>query len=98
MRVGKFPPLRGTIIGLDEEQFLLYTSGFTPRIRTYAGHSIPNPLKISYEGESTRSKIAEEILGLTKLNWNTASFSTYLPITIKFASEVGKVLSELPPE
>lgn len=98
MRVGKFPPLRGTIINLDSERFLLYTSGYTPRIRTYPGHSIPNPLMIKHRGDSTREDLSAEILGLTKLNWNTASFSTYLPITIKFATEVGKILSELPPE
>ena len=33
---------------------------------------------------------------LVKWNWNTTSFSTYLPITLKFADEVGKILSELP--
>lgn len=98
MRVGKFPILRGTLINLDTERFLLYTSGYTPRIRTYPGHSIPNPLKIKHKGDSTRIELAAEILGLTKLNWNTASFSTYLPITIKFATEVGKILSELSPE
>ncbi len=96
MRVGKFPPLRGTIIHLDDDKFLLYSSGYTPRIRTYPGHSIPNPLRIHHEGDSTSQEIAREILGLTKLNWNTTSFSTSLPITIKFASEVGKILSELP--
>ncbi|MDE2589068.1 MAG: hypothetical protein KGL95_05330, partial [Patescibacteria group bacterium] len=98
MRVGKFPIIRGTIINLDDEMFLLYTSGYTPRIRTYAGHSIPNPLKIKHKGDSTRKELASEILGLTKLNWNTASFATYLPITIKFANEVGKILSELSEE
>jgi len=53
---------------------------------------------IKHRGDSTREDLSAEILGLTKLNWNTASFSTYLPITIKFATEVGKILSELPPE
>lgn len=96
MRVGKFPPLRGTIINLDRNRFLLYSSGYTPRIRTYPGHSIPNPLMIHYEGDSTMQEITREILGLTKLNWNTTSFATFLPITIKFAHEVGKILSELP--
>jgi hypothetical protein len=98
MRIGKFPPLRGTIIIIDDENFLLYTGGFTPRIRTYAGHSIPNPLKIKHRGDSSKKEVASEILGLTKLNWNTTSFSTFMPITIKFANEVGKILSELPEE
>lgn len=96
MRVGKFPLLRGTIIHLGDDRFLLYSSGYTPRIRTYPGHSILNLLKIHHEGDSIAQEIAREILGLTKLNWNTTSFATSLPITIKFASEVGKILSELP--
>lgn len=95
LRVGKFPTLRGTIIHLNEEEFLLYTSGYTPRLRTYPGHSIPNPLLIKHKGDSEKRLISEEILGLTKLDWNTASFSTFSPITIKFAGEVGKILSEL---
>lgn len=63
------------------------------RIRSYAGHRIPNALRIEHIGDS-QNEVAKEILGLTKLNWNTA-FSTSLPITIRFADEVGKVLSEL---
>ena len=96
MRTGQFPPLRGTMIHLGTYNFLLYSSGFTTQVRTYPGHSIPTPLNIRHEGDSDSMTIAREILGLTKLNWNTASFSTALPITIKFATEVGKVLSELP--
>lgn len=96
MRAGMFPPLRGTIINLDEDSFLLYSSGYTSQIRTYPGHSIPTPLKIKHDGESSNEEVAKEILNLTKLNWNTTSFSTSLPITIKLAREVGKILSEMP--
>lgn len=96
LRSGRFPALRGTIIRLETSRFLLYASGFTPRIRTYPGHRIPRPLDVQHEGDSSPQELAREILGLTKLNWNTASFSTHLPITIKFAEEVGKILSEYP--
>ncbi|MGB6464494.1 MAG: hypothetical protein WBF38_09775, partial [Nitrosotalea sp.] len=98
LRMGVYPVLRGTLIKTDENSNLLYTSGFSPRIRTYAGHRIPNPLRITHIGDSSKPEIASEILGLTKLNWNTTSFSTFLPITLSFANEVGKVLSELPEE
>lgn len=98
LRMGAYPVLRGTMISLDDDSVLLYSSGFSPRIRTYAGHRIPNPLTITHIGNSSKEEIAEEILGLTKLNWNTTSFSTFLPITLSFADEVGKVLSELPKE
>lgn len=98
LRMGTYPVLRGTMISLDYDTVLLYSSGFSPRIRTYAGHRIPNPLRITHIGDSTKEEVAEEILGLTKLNWNTTSFSTFFPITLSFANEVGKVLSELPKE
>ena len=96
LRSGRFPALRGTIVLLGDGRFLLYASGFTPRIRTYPGHHIPRPLEIRHEGDSSPQELAREILGLTKLNWNTASFSTHLPITVTFAQEVGKILSESP--
>lgn len=95
MRGGNYPVLRGTLITLTEDQHLLFTSGYTPRIRTYPGHSIPQPLFITHIGDSEIKDICEEILGLTKLNWNTTSFSTYLPITLAFSGKVGKVLSEI---
>ena len=95
IRLGNYPVLRGTLIEINQKEFLLYSSGFSPRIRSYAGHRIPNALRIEHIGDSQNNEIAKEILGLTKLNWNTTAFSTALPITIRFAEEVGKVLSEL---
>jgi len=95
LRLGNFPVLRGTMIDIDKNEFLLYTSGYSPRIRSYAGHRVPNPIRIIHKGDSSKEEVAREILGLTKLNWNTTSFSTHSPITIKFAEGVGKILSEL---
>jgi hypothetical protein len=97
LRTGKYPVLRGTVISLTPNQHLLYTTGFTARIRTYPGLRIPKPLLITHDGDSETELICREILGLTKLNWNTTAFSTQLPITLEFAQRVGKVLSELPP-
>jgi hypothetical protein len=95
LRTGKYPVLRGTVVSLTPDQHLLYTTGFIPRVRTYPGHRIPRPLLITHHGDSEIRLICSEILGLTKLNWNTTAFSTQLPITLEFAQRVGKVLSEL---
>jgi len=95
MRGGNYPVLRGTLVSLTDTQHLLFSSGYTPRIRTYPGHSIPQPLFITHIGDSEIKEICEEILGLTKLNWNTTSFSTFLPITLAFSNKVGRVLSEI---
>jgi len=98
LRTGKYPVLRGTAISLTKNECLLYATGYTPRIRTYPGHRIPLPLHIIHNGESEINTICKEILGLTKLNWNTTQFSTQYPITLEFAMRVGQVLSELPEE
>ncbi|MFH1472116.1 MAG: hypothetical protein ABIF85_04390 [Nanoarchaeota archaeon] len=95
LREGSYPVLRGTVISLSSTEHLLYTSGYTPRIRTYPGHRIPQPLFIHHIGDSEIKDVCDEILGLTKLNWNTTAFSTYLPITLAFSEKVGQVLSEL---
>ena len=96
LRTGKYPVLRGTVISLTPNQHLLYTAGFTPRVRTYPGLRIPKPLLVTHYGDSEIALVCSEILGLTKLNWNTTAFSTQLPITLEFAQRVGKILSEIP--
>lgn len=98
LRTGKYPILRGTVISLTPNQYLLYTTGYTPRIRTYPGHRVPRPLLITHYGDSEIRVICSEILGLTKLDWNTTVFSKQVPITLGFAQSVGKVLSEIPPD
>lgn len=95
-RIGQYPVLRGTIIHLTDNQCLLFTSGYIPRIRTYPGNRIPKPLLITRSGDSEMREICKEIMGLTKLNWNTTAFATYYPITLEFSQKVGKVLSESP--
>lgn len=96
LRTGDYPILRGTVIQISDNEYLLYTAGYIPRLRTYPGHRIPIPLRIKNIGDSEISLICSEILGLTKLNWNTTQFSTQNPITLEFAKRVGDVLSELP--
>lgn len=95
LRQGNFPVLRGTLIRIKEGEFCVYTSGYAPRLRTYPGRRVPEALYVHHEGVSQPKVLAEEVLGLTKLNWNTTTFATRMPITLEFARQVGKVLSEL---
>jgi hypothetical protein len=96
VRSGQYPVLRGTLVYMSDNKCLLFTSGYIPRIRTYPGHRIPKPLLITHIGDSEMKEECKEIMGLTKLNWNTTAFSTFLPITLEFSQKVGRVLSELP--
>lgn len=97
MRAGEHAPLRGTVVQLQPRNYLLFTQGYVPFFRLYPGMRIPHPLEIvEHHGDSTPQQVCEEILALTKLNWNNCSFAGGLPITLRFAQNVGKIIAELP--
>jgi len=90
---GKYPVLRGTLLSLDKSTGVLYTTGYIPIYETYPGVHIPKPIEISiYEGETTLKKVSEEILALTKLNFNNCNYYDSLPITLRFAQKVGEII------
>lgn len=97
MRLGKKRPLRGTVVQLGERNYLLFGNGYIPYLRAYPGKRIPRPLEIvEHHGASTAQTVCHELLALTKLNWNSCAFGSSIPITIRFARDVGKILTELP--
>lgn len=95
-RPGIFPPIRGSWAKFSDTEFLLYTVGYTPYLRTYPGPRVPWPLAImEHHGDSPWDIVLREILSLTKLNWNTADFACSMPITIAFSRRVGQILAEI---
>lgn len=95
MRLGHKPPLRGTAIILEPRRYLLYTVGYIPYFKEYPGMRTPRPLEImEHIGDASPYDICREIMGLTKLNWNSCAFFNSSPITISFARSVGKILTE----
>lgn len=97
-RTGAYPPLRGTYVKFSDTDLLLYTSGYVPFLRTYPGIRVPQPMEIlEHHGDSPWLTVLEEILALTKMNWNTADFANAQPITLAFSQKVGRILAELPP-
>jgi hypothetical protein len=97
MRIGKRPVLRGTVVLLAPRHYLFFGNGFVPYLRAYPGKRLPRPLEvIEHHGDSPATIVCQELLALTKLNWNTCSFGSSLPITLRFARDVGKILCEVP--
>jgi len=96
LRSGKYPVLRGTLISLTPNEHLLFSHGYSPRLRSYPGHRVPDPLLIQHHGDTEMQIVCKEILGLTKLDWNTISFNKKMPITLAFSKKVGLVLAEFP--
>ncbi|WP_425403540.1 argonaute/piwi family protein [Hwanghaeella sp.] len=95
-RAGDYPPLRGTVINLGRDA-VLFTRGSNPVYRTYPGLRSPNPLLLRpHINDTPITEIADEILALTKMNWNTTQFDGALPIPIHAARKVGKVLKHVP--
>jgi hypothetical protein len=96
-RPGDFPPLRGTYVKFSDRDFVLYTTGFVPFLRTYPGARIPQPTEVlEHFGDSPWNTVLSELLAMTKLNWNTADFAARDPITIAFSNRVGEILAEIP--
>lgn len=90
---GKYPVIRGTLLTLDQTTGVLYTTGYIPIYETFPGVHIPRPIEINiYEGEAPIKKVAEEILALTKLNFNNCNYYDSLPITLRFAQKVGEII------
>lgn len=74
-REGRYPPLRGTMLSLDGRNHLLYTRGSVPYYATYPGMYVPRPLKFqTAQGDESSRQLAQELLALTKLNWNNTQF------------------------
>ena len=49
-------------------------------------------------GEADIKTVLQDILRLSKLNYNSCKFGDGYPITLKFAGKVGDILTTLPPE
>jgi hypothetical protein len=96
-REHSYPPLRGTLLSFDEKNHLLYTKGSVPYYETSTSKYIPNPLQIRiFRYDESPDVIFQEILGLTKMNWNNTQFDRRLPITLECARRVGDILKYLP--
>jgi hypothetical protein len=96
-RDGDYPVLRGTALMLDERNANLWTDGYLPQLDTYIGAETPNPLFItalrSKQAMPPMKTIFNDIMGLTKINYNSCNFNDGLPVTVRFANMVGDVLT-----
>jgi hypothetical protein len=98
-RKGIYPPVRGTVVQIGMGDYILFTKGWTPYHRTYAGLRVPLPLEIvEHYGDAPLETICKEIFALTKMNWNSADFCIREPITLAYSREVGKILAYVPEE
>ena len=95
--IDSYPIDRGTCIKLSNRNALLWTHGVVPSIKAYrkyyqGGRCIPSPLKITkYYGKGDLKTIAKEIIGFTKMNWNSFNLYTKLPATIDTSNTLAQI-------
>jgi hypothetical protein len=96
-RPGAYPVIRGSAILIGDRSAYLWTTGYVPRLDTYMGPETPNPISVRVlRGDCPIETVLKDVLGLTKLNFNSCLYNDRLPVTINFANEVGDVLISAP--
>lgn len=98
---GNYPVKRGTLVKLDADLALLWVHGVSNVVESgrnyYQGkRRIPAPLVIRrHAGRSDLLLVAREILGLSKMNWNSFELYTKVPATIESSRQIARIGSLL---
>lgn len=95
-----YPVSRGTVVRVDDFSALVWVHGVTNVVgnrKYYQGkRRIPAPLTVRRHcGQSDIKDLATEIIGLSKMNWNTFDLYTKLPATVQSSNEIARIGSLL---
>ncbi len=91
------PVIRGTAMMQNDRSGYLWSSGYVPYLKTYPGRETPVPLRVNIDrGEASLKTVMHDIMGLTKLNFNSCIFGDSRPVTLRFADAVGEILTAGP--
>ena len=91
------PLVRGMYLTLHPRKGYLWTKGFVPRLQTYQGREVPKPMSIEIcHGDADITQVMKDVLGLTKVNFNRCDFADGVPVTLRFADQVGEILTATP--
>jgi SIR2-like protein len=96
-----YPVSRGSVVRIDDYTALVWVHGVTTAVsdnrRYYQGkRRIPAPLTVRRHcGHSDIRQLSTEILGLSKMNWNTFDLYTKLPATVQSSNEIARIGSLL---
>jgi hypothetical protein len=98
-RPGTVPIMRGLAHKSTSSRAYLWSTGYVPRLDTYPGWETPNPILVEIvRGDQKIETVLSDVLGLTKLNYNSCDFSASMPVTLSFADAVGEILMAAPSE
>ncbi len=87
-RPGDYPVIRGTALQIGERHAFLWTAGYAPRLDTFMGPETPNPISVKVLSNCSLQAVLSDVLGLTKINFNSCLHNDRLPVTLRFANAV----------
>lgn len=82
LRYGSYPPKVGTVCTVNGDRSYLFTSGFTPERGTCPGPHVPQPFEVRCIGPEGPIAAAQDVLNLTRMNWNTAEIRGKWPVSL----------------
>ena len=91
-----FPVRRGAAVVLDKKRALIWVHGAAAGLggkTYYQGKSrIPAPLMITrHHGNAPFRTVADEILGLSKMDWNSFDLYSKHPATIESSNAIARI-------
>jgi len=92
-----FPVRRGTVVKLDNLKALLWSHGVSDAViqgwKYFQGkRHIPAPLLLTrHSGNTDLELLSAEILGLSKMDWNSADMYSKLPATIHSSKQIARI-------
>jgi hypothetical protein len=90
----KYPVLRGMAYIINNNKAYLWTIGYVPHIQTALSGEVPNPLSIDInKGNAPIEQVLKDIMALTKLNYNACIYADGIPVTLRFANNIGEILT-----
>ena len=91
---GEYSVLRGLAYIESNYKAFLWTIGFVPYLQTALSLGLPNPLSIEIDkGNISIEQVLKDILALTKLNYNACIYGDGEPVTLRFANNIGEILT-----
>jgi hypothetical protein len=96
-----FPVRRGTVVQLDARSALVWCHGVSDAViqgwKYFQGkRHIPAPLLLRrHAGNADLELLASEILGLSKMDWNSGDMYSKLPATIYSSKQIARIGSKL---
>ena len=95
LKQSKYPVNRGSICIVNNYSYYFFNTGFIKEIGTYPGPHIPRPIEIRSNEPIDIERVSSDILSLARMNWNTASITSGIPVTVAFSTKIGGIMSEL---